>query len=65
MNIYQLLDIPKNKLKVYWSDTQVAFSGTLYMVVNQKSFDCRRGKARKKSQKAKESIKSDKRLYKL
>ena len=53
MNIYQFLDIPKNKLKVYWSDTQVAFSGTLYMVVNQKSFDCRYGKARKKAKKQK------------
>ena len=29
------------------------------MVVNQKSFDCQHGKDRNKSQKAKESIKSD------
>lgn len=32
------------------------------MVVNQKSFDCQHGKDRNKTQKAKESIKSDKKF---
>ena len=32
------------------------------MVVNQKSFDCQHGKDRNKTQKAKESIKSDKKI---
>ena len=46
----------KKKQKVSWSDTHLSFSGTPYMVVNQKSFDCQHGKDRNKSQKAKKSI---------
>ena len=60
--MYLFLDIHKKKHRVYWSDTQLSFNGTPYMVVNQKSFGCQHGKDRKKSQKSKEFIKSDKKI---
>ena len=57
--MYLFLDIHKKKHRVYWSHTQLSFNGTSYMVVNQKSFGCQHGKDRNRSQKSKESIKSD------
>ena len=35
-----LIDIFKEKHKVYWSDETIAFNGIPFMVLNQKAFDC-------------------------
>ena len=35
-----LVDIFKEKHKVYWSDEAIAFNGISLMVLNQKAFDC-------------------------
>ena len=35
-----LIDIFKEKHKVYWSDETIAFNGIPFMALNQKAFDC-------------------------
>ena len=55
-------DIFKKKYKAYWLDETIAFNGILFMMFNQKAFDCQHGKDRKINKKNKSAESNDQNL---
>ena len=57
-----LIDIFKEKHKVYWSDETIAFNGIPFMILNQKAFHCQHGKDHNINKKNKNSESNDKKM---